>query len=356
MRFASRAMVLSTILVLAVTTVTFGQVEIPEGTATIDGDLSDWAGATWFDADGVYWSSEDPWVWPPDVPEGTAKWAARWSSETNMIYLAATIEDNDQIFTENYDGWNTRDAIEVYIDASNTDMTGYYWGATPNSEGGDEGGAQQWVFGPDGSTGPEGDGHWDALADRGIPEGAEIEAAVSVDGATINYEIAMTPWESLLWVYDDDGTTPLRVEDENSTVVQLAEGVEMGLDVVLGSMYGSNFGMMADNTDPGKSNDAAQLLNVTLGPADEPEYDLGDVNLDGEVNGLDVDPFVDLVTSGDFQTEADMNGDGAVNGLDVDPFVEAVVGGGVQAVPEPGTLVLALFASLALIALGRRRK
>ena len=67
---------------------------------------------------------------------------------------------------------------------------------------------------------------------------------------------------------------------------------------------------------------------------------LGDVNLDGEVNGLDVDPFVDVLLNGPYQIEADMNTDSVVNGLDVDPFVEAVVGGGVQAVPEPSTLAL----------------
>jgi hypothetical protein len=77
---------------------------------------------------------------------------------------------------------------------------------------------------------------------------------------------------------------------------------------------------------------------------DVPDVLLGDVNLDGEVNGLDVDPFVGRVTSGDYQREADMNVDGAVNGLDVDPFVAAVVGGGVQAVPEPTALILVVIA------------
>jgi cytochrome c peroxidase len=74
-----------------------------------------------------------------------------------------------------------------------------------------------------------------------------------------------------------------------------------------------------------------------------PEPLLGDVNLDGEVNGLDVDPFVDVLLSGSYQTEADMNEDQVVNGLDVDPFV-AVVVGGVQQIPEPSTLLLALVA------------
>jgi hypothetical protein len=69
---------------------------------------------------------------------------------------------------------------------------------------------------------------------------------------------------------------------------------------------------------------------------------LGDVNGDGEVNGLDVDPFVDALLSGSYQPEADMNEDQVVNGLDVDPFVAAVVGGGTQQIPEPSTLLLAL--------------
>ena len=37
-----------------------------------------------------------------------------------------------------------------------------------------------------------------------------------------------------------------------------------------------------------------------------------DVNLDGVVNLLDVQPFVNLLTSGGFQVEADINGDGVV--------------------------------------------
>ena len=53
---------------------------------------------------------------------------------------------------------------------------------------------------------------------------------------------------------------------------------------------------------------------------------IGDVNLDGVVNLLDVAPFVDLLTAGQFQVEADINGDGDVNLLDVMPFVNLLAG------------------------------
>ena len=53
---------------------------------------------------------------------------------------------------------------------------------------------------------------------------------------------------------------------------------------------------------------------------------LGDVNVDGLVNLLDVQPFVNLLNSGNFQAEADTNEDGVVDLLDVDAFV-ALLGG-----------------------------
>jgi hypothetical protein len=84
-------------------------------------------------------------------------------------------------------------------------------------------------------------------------------------------------------------------------------------------------------------------VNGTVEFVDNPPT-LGDVNLDGEVNGLDVDPFVGLVTGGTFQVEGDMNEDGVVNGLDVDPFATAVIGGGPQQIPEPSTLLLCIIA------------
>ena len=53
---------------------------------------------------------------------------------------------------------------------------------------------------------------------------------------------------------------------------------------------------------------------------------LGDVNQDGVVNLLDVGPFIELLSTGEYLAEADINGDGVVNLLDVDPFIE-ILGG-----------------------------
>ena len=81
---------------------------------------------------------------------------------------------------------------------------------------------------------------------------------------------------------------------------------------------------------------------------------LGDVNLDGAVNGLDVDPFVDRIVRGAFQFEADMNEDGWVNGLDVRPFVTIEIGGGTAVVPEPSTLVASLLGLIGIMSIRRQ--
>ena len=63
------------------------------------------------------------------------------------------------------------------------------------------------------------------------------------------------------------------------------------------------------------SNDVPQHL-IAMTPA------MGDVNGDGVINLLDVFPFVQLLTAGDYSCAADANFDGMVNLLDVGPFVD----------------------------------
>ena len=57
-----------------------------------------------------------------------------------------------------------------------------------------------------------------------------------------------------------------------------------------------------------------------------PEPLLGDANLDGSVNFLDIAPFIGILSAGDFLAEADVNQDGSVNFLDISPFVDLLSG------------------------------
>jgi uncharacterized protein (TIGR03790 family) len=65
------------------------------------------------------------------------------------------------------------------------------------------------------------------------------------------------------------------------------------------------------------------LINVTRVIA-------GDVNLDGVVNSLDIEPFIAVLTGTDTDplhiAAADVNQDGAVNSLDIEPFIELLLG------------------------------
>ena len=63
---------------------------------------------------------------------------------------------------------------------------------------------------------------------------------------------------------------------------------------------------------------------------DLPGGGLGDVNLDGLVNALDISDFIDRLVKMTYQLEADTNEDELVNALDISSFVDLLVhaGGG----------------------------
>ena len=69
-------------------------------------------------------------------------------------------------------------------------------------------------------------------------------------------------------------------------------------------------------------------------------YVKGDLNCDGAINGLDIDPFVlVLLTTPPYDAYysvfpgcdhmlGDINADGAIDGFDIDPLVALMLGGG----------------------------
>ena len=79
---------------------------------------------------------------------------------------------------------------------------------------------------------------------------------------------------------------------------------------------GSISGAFSFNNDFGLS----YRINATA--VDDDEILLGDANLDGFVNFLDISPFISILSGGTgFLAEADINQDGTVNFLDIAPFI-----------------------------------
>ena len=75
-------------------------------------------------------------------------------------------------------------------------------------------------------------------------------------------------------------------------------------------------------------NNAPDIINISNRPCHgvvELPFLLGDVNQDGAVDLLDVEPFVELLSSEKFLLEADINKDGIVDLLDVGPFVDLLL-------------------------------
>ena len=69
------------------------------------------------------------------------------------------------------------------------------------------------------------------------------------------------------------------------------------------------------------------VIYDNIGLLEAPECLVGDINGDGNIDLLDVMPFVDAIANGEVSCEADINGDGAVDLLDVQPFIDLLAGG-----------------------------
>jgi len=77
-------------------------------------------------------------------------------------------------------------------------------------------------------------------------------------------------------------------------------------------------GFNASNLSGANAGVGIERILLTLGGATPL---LGDVNLDGTVDFLDISPFIVLLSTNTFQLEADIDGSGAVDFLDISPFI-----------------------------------
>ena len=73
--------------------------------------------------------------------------------------------------------------------------------------------------------------------------------------------------------------------------------------------------------------DGPRIISLSVAEVEADNCILGDINRDGEVNFLDVSPFISVLTAGEFLCEADINQSGVVNFLDISPFISLLSGG-----------------------------
>ena len=107
--------------------------------------------------------------------------------------------------------------------------------------------------------------------------------------------------------------------------------IEAAGDLTIGSsFYGTFFAPNGDVTIETFSDITGRVFaggNVTLENVDILTVGLlGDANLDGAVNFGDIGPFISLLSSNVFLSEADCNQDGAVNFADIASFIEILSG------------------------------
>ena len=150
-----------------------------------------------------------------------------------------------------------------------------------------------------------------SVIDDDVPSGIVNVVTTGTAGMSIEILVGIAPAE------DCTAFGPLYLEETTAvTFGPLTSPVDMQIELPAG---GGQFWIQAraiDNT--GMAGNTSNLVMLEF----EVDFILGDVNRDGVVNLLDVQPFVDLLSSGEFQAEADTNGDGAVNLLDVASFID----------------------------------
>ncbi len=166
---------------------------------------------------------------------------------------------------------------------------------------------------------------WDegsGLGNTGIPTG---------DGATWVMSTALSHW-SVPGSDFGDAMGSVFVSGANRYSISTDSLTAWVGDVLIGNQ--DNLGVLLKANPETVAGSAARVASREAGGNIPPtlviEFDLdpvlGDVNLDGVANLLDVMVFVQRVFGGTYQPEADCNQDGVVDLLDVSIFVDVLVG------------------------------
>ena len=217
-----------------------GILTIPRGRATLDGDPEEWAGAEvqWHSLDKLYYGEPDA----RDISEG--HFAARWDEESNKIYVAVLLKDNDDFRTNDFgplgDGWDDGDRIEILSAGDGEAATGW---STKHTV------AQEYVVGVTKSGGA-----WAAWGTGdALHEDTGLEYAVHMLGNEVIYEAAVR-------LFDNYG----RFVDEPTVVTKLKAGNVVRFDIIINTRHKDGFGMLALDDNAGRYNDSGKITQWRL--------------------------------------------------------------------------------------------
>lgn len=151
--------------------------QIQQGTVTVDGSLTEWAGVEWI------WMDLVPYGVNEDVLE--AKFALRWNPDTDKIYAAIVVEDSNIYLTDSWTQWDASDRLEVYCQGDN--VGGEYDSANYQD-------AQQYLVG---LKTPATGGYWAAWGDgTSVASSAQFEYSAATSGNQIIYEIGVKQFDN----------------------------------------------------------------------------------------------------------------------------------------------------------------
>ena len=180
----------------------------------------------------------------------------------------------------------------------------------------------------DGAASPE-----DILINVEIFEVADVGASTIVQGASLLTITGLSMPElaggdDAAIVLDSAITLPANTGSEGYAL-RISNGSNPGLEWRRTGGSGSVYAFGQAYEDGVEKNDGERDWILALSETDisvTVETLLGDVNLDGVVNFLDISTFIAILSSGTFQTEADCNESGTVDFLDISPFIAILTG------------------------------
>ncbi|MFI4911227.1 MAG: hypothetical protein ACIAQZ_06120 [Sedimentisphaeraceae bacterium JB056] len=207
-------------------------------TVTVDGNLSEWSSSRWYN---TLFTSGYQTTSVSDVTD--AEVALKWDpANPDTVYMALKVTDTNQSFAATPDAWNAGDNIEIRFSVNDTSSSETWL----DNETFDT--AQYYQIFP--QTG----GFYANLGPIGTAMDAEvytdIEAAVSVDGDIITYEIALPVYSS----YD--------INSQSGTSYNLTDSDVVAFNLQINSVNGGEFGGLF--ADQGHAPDGWPAFTVTL--------------------------------------------------------------------------------------------